>query len=184
MYLYALFYDTELIGLFDNEEEINNMKKGLTIHFTVESDLKVKVFKKNTLIEVENTETEDKYEKSSEANTTLSYHSETEEEKVDSEEKEKIIEEKKDVQRQINKMKELKDKLEERRNIYDNDIKLYNLFKLKLEEEEDFKIPELFEKKFKLLRELEGEDKLNFENFNRLYVEERLTNSYMDIFSN
>lgn len=85
-----------------------------------------------------------------------------------------------------NKIKELKQKkqrLEEKKTEYDVDIDLYYKFKQMKIDDENFIIPELFQKKNLVMSMLEKEGKLDFENFIENYTPDILPNSYKGLFN-
>lgn len=83
------------------------------------------------------------------------------------ENKKKIIE----TKHEINMLKLQKNRIEETKYKYIIDLDLYYKFKNNLEEDSNFKIPELFIEKYKLFDKLEKTNKLTCENFNTEYKE-------------
>lgn len=77
----------------------------------------------------------------------------------------KKLNEKIEIQHNINILNLKKEKAKELKQIYDNDIKLYEIFKKEIDNNENFIIPELFQIKYKIFNLLEKENKLSFENF-------------------
>lgn len=77
----------------------------------------------------------------------------------------KMAQEKIDVKHQINELKMKKKKLEEEKQSFIYDLELFKNLQKEISKKPNFKIPELFEKKFKLLSQLEESNKLNFEDF-------------------
>jgi hypothetical protein len=62
-----------------------------------------------------------------------------------------------------------KQRLEESKEVYLSDIKLYNLFKDKIENDVNFKLPELFNDKYIIFKKLDLEQNLSWESFTYLY---------------
>ena len=85
-----------------------------------------------------------------------------------------------ELQRNINMLKIQKEKINESKQVYESDLKLFNMFKNSVETETNFKIPEIFAKKYKIMNKLFIEDKLTWENFINNYKNE---NYYGDYFS-
>lgn len=86
----------------------------------------------------------------------------TDDMKKEMEEKElKLGLEKYKLNRELNELKMEKKRLDERKNQYETDLKLYNIFKTK----KNFTIPELFIEKFNLFKKLEEKNTLNFDNY-------------------
>jgi hypothetical protein len=80
----------------------------------------------------------------------------------------KLAEDKINIQHKINLLKLQKERIRESKEIYDNDIILYNKFKQNLSDTK-FIIPELFKDKFNLFKKLEEDNELNWENFVKKY---------------
>lgn len=80
------------------------------------------------------------------------------------------LNEKIEIQHNINMLNVQKEKVKEYKQIYDNDIKLYDIFKKEKEKNVDFVIPELFELKFKIFNLLDKSNKLTFECFIKEYT--------------
>ena len=75
-----------------------------------------------------------------------------------------------------------KNRLEEKKTKFDNDIKLYNYFKQNIKDNPKFEIPILFKKKFKNLTICEINNNLNFEYYIQNYSDDFLENSYQMLF--
>ena len=94
-----------------------------------------------------------------------------------------LITETNDIQYKLNLLKKDKEKLEEK-NIYNVDKDLYFKFKQSLETDDQFTVPEIFVNKYKVFRELEEEDNLCWEEFNKRFVPENIDTSYNSLFFN
>lgn len=100
----------------------------------------------------------------------------------------KLAEDKNNLQHKINMLKVQKERFKESKEIYDNDIKLFNKFKKNIVDDSQFIIPELFKEKFIIFKKLENENILNWENFiknynhNNIYSDYFKSNSYDDSF--
>lgn len=84
-----------------------------------------------------------------------------------------------ELQHKINILKVQKEKIEESKRIYDNDLKLFNIFKESKQTHPDFIIPELFTTKFEIIDNLHMTNNLSWENFIKNYQQ---TNNYEDYF--
>ena len=93
----------------------------------------------------------------------------------------KLSEDKINIQHKINMLKVQKERIKESKEIYENDIKLYNKFKLILINDPIFTIPELFKDKFVLLKKLDEEHKLNWENFTKEYIHSNIYNEHFKL---
>lgn len=87
-----------------------------------------------------------------------------------------------EIKRQLNLLKLQKQRLEEKKNKFDYDLKLYYQFKKNLENDSLFEIPELFKNKFKIFTECEKSDNLNFGYYLENFSEEFISNSYEALF--
>ena len=94
----------------------------------------------------------------------------------------RIAEEKKkesvELQHKINMLKVYKDRIEESKKVYENDLKLFNLFE-ESKKNNDFVIPELFIEKYNLFKKLKDKDALSWESFVKEY---KFVNYYDDHF--
>jgi hypothetical protein len=72
--------------------------------------------------------------------------------------------------------------IEESKNKYKTDYNLYLKFKEFKEKDENFKIPELFEKKYEIMEKLDSENNLYWDTFNTEYREEDYTGKNKNIF--
>lgn len=95
----------------------------------------------------------------------------------------RIEQEKCDLVHNINMLKVEQEKLKNEMNIYETDLELFNRFKTEVEKDKNFKIPFLFEKKFIVFKNLEEKNKLSFENFKLIYVEDEISTEYSDLFA-
>jgi len=82
----------------------------------------------------------------------------------------KLAENKIEIQHKINMLKVQKERIRESKEIYENDIILYNKFKKNLIDNNKFIIPDLFKDKFYLFKKLDDEDRLSWDNFVKEYV--------------
>jgi hypothetical protein len=94
--------------------------------------------------------------------------------------KEKILslsEQKKELQHKINMLRLDQQKIKDCQNEYIYNLKLFELFKNKLVENDTFVIPELFIDKYNVMLELEKNNKLSWENYYNRYVSKLLNNN-------
>lgn len=91
-----------------------------------------------------------------------------------------ITNERTELQHRINMLKKQKEKIDESKQVYETDIKLFKMFKVSVDTIDNFIIPELFAKKYAIFNKLFNEDKLSWENFVKNYKNE---NYYGDYFS-
>ena len=95
-----------------------------------------------------------------------------------------------DLQHKINILKKQKEKIEESKNVYENDLKLYKIFNQSKESDVNFKVPELFLKKYEIMERLNCDNMLTWENFIKNYQHDNYygdyfsSNSYEDMFVN
>lgn len=93
-----------------------------------------------------------------------------------------------ELQHKINMLKIKKEKIEESKSVYDNDLKLFNIFKESRQTDKSFIIPELFANKFEVMDKLFNANNLSWENFITNYQHDNnygdyfSTNSYEDMF--
>lgn len=94
----------------------------------------------------------------------------------------KISKEKTELLRSLNDLKIKKDKLEENKRIYENDLKLFNLFNENKKKDPKFIIPELFYEKYIIFLKLSEENNLNWNSFQNEYDSVKGVNNYDDLF--
>jgi hypothetical protein len=92
-----------------------------------------------------------------------------------------IVQAKIDLQHNLNLLKQKKEKIEQSKNIYNSDLKLYNIFKNSKTTNPEFEIPEIFTKKFDLFELLVQENRLSWDNFVGEYKHENMYNDYFSI---
>jgi hypothetical protein len=95
-----------------------------------------------------------------------------------------IAQEKINITHNINLLKKEKEKLENDMNVYNLDLKLYYKFKNLLLENKKFILPELFENKYNIFKQLDDKGQLSFDNFVLLYNNESISTDYDGIFNN
>jgi hypothetical protein len=86
-----------------------------------------------------------------------------------------------ELQHNINLLKFHKNKIEESKIVYDNDIKLFNIFLENKQLDPNFEIPDIFTEKFNLMFKLNQEGKLSWNNFINEFQHKNLYNEYFDI---
>lgn len=102
----------------------------------------------------------------------------------------KLAEDKIILQHKINMLKVQKERIRESKEIYENDIKLYNKFKQDISINKNFVVPELFKEKFEIFQKLDLDNKLDWDNFikenthSNTYNEYFRLNSYDETFIN
>jgi hypothetical protein len=168
--LHAVFYNNNLIGLFNDYKKSQIAIDGLIQNkFVTNNKIVIKTFYDNSFTKCEYEEIEE----SSESDTT-------DEEPVTKE----IIDMKKksELEYELTELKKKKAKIEESKHIYSVDVDLFNKFKKLKLENNDFIIPEMFIDKYDLMFELENEDKLCWENFNELYEHKTVETSFSKLF--
>ena len=85
-----------------------------------------------------------------------------------------------EIQHKINILKVQKEKIEESKRVFENDLKLFNLFNESKEKDSSFEIPELFKKKYDIMVKLNNDNKLNWSEFIKEY--NTIENNYNDYF--
>ena len=101
-------------------------------------------------------------------------------------EKKILLEEEKielfEINRELNILKQQQKRLKEKEVEFEANLNLYQRFKKELADDNNFIVPELFSDKFKLMKELEENDELTFENFLSKNPNQFLENSYSMMF--
>lgn len=193
--LFALFDKNKLLGLFDDYDSCTNMLTGLTTNgFVKENDMNIVSYENNTIKMVKPADIFfcDTEESSSENETTISDNSQHHKQPTTNyvietkEMKEKRLRnEKRSSQREynLNILKKRKEKLEEQKRTFQIDIELYQKFKDIKNNDNNFVIPEMFEKKYIIMETLDNDKCLNCDMFYQMYERETVDNSWSGLFS-
>ena len=83
-----------------------------------------------------------------------------------------------DTKHMINELKKQKKKLEEEKQSYEYDLKMYEKLKIEKGKIENFEIPEIFTLKFNIFEKLETSNHLNFEVFKTEWEKVKPKNNY------
>ena len=187
--LYCLLHKNKVIGLYSNYKKCNQMLDGLVANkFSKKTDLTIIPYYENSITVGELSNDEEFIEKFTCESTT---ESEKKCEKIlltdELDEKDKkVLIKSRDKQSKIdynvNLLKQKKEKIEESKSIYKNDIILFNKFKKIKTDTPTFIIPELFQSKYNLMIQLEEQNKLTWENFHSLYKKNNIDTSYNKMF--
>lgn len=182
LYFYLVEYNNKRIGIYDDYDKANTFILSCLQNNLMQNFANILTFRANscyhekvTIVTLNNKEEKkDKKENKEEKNNII-----IKEEKVIDEQTveqiEKIAKEKIEIQHNINLLKIKKEQLEESKKVYENDIKLFKLFQENKNNNPDFIIPELFEKKYKIFDRLNNENRLSWDNF---YLEHNHENNY------
>ena len=130
--------------LEDNKEEVEENKDKLN-----KDELKVKLEELKSIKELQESIILSNKEKEKEKEEYL----------------DKKIQEKKKLEEKIKELKIKKEKLKEQKNIFDADVNIFNLLKKNIEEDSNFKIPELFLRKYEIFLILDKKNNITFEEY-------------------
>jgi len=172
---FILFLKNEAIGVYDNEEILNNFINGcLQNNFFNKDDIQIKKYNINSIncLNIEN-----KIIKESNLENIKNLEKEKKE-LIESEEYKELMQMKIDTKHQINQLKKQKIKLEEEKESYEYDLKIYKKLKNEKEKIENFEIPEIFTLKFNIYKKLEESNELNFEVFKIEWEKVKPQNNY------
>lgn len=185
--LHALFNGKNILGLFSDIEKCKVCIQGLVNNnFVQEIDIEIKSFIDNSITKSnipdifldEKTTDSSSIEEYTNTNT-----SESEDKVSDSPNtKEKKIRKKQRMEYNLQILQKQREHIENKKNVYECDLKLYKQFKDNLKEDDNFIIPDMFEDKYELFKELEENDKITFDNFIKLYKYNDHTKSYKNLF--
>ena len=191
--VFVLYLNNNLLGIFDNENALNTfIKGGIQNKFFKEENLRREQYIMNSCCKVgfnanANIQQKETIQKIPEETLQKSKESKKEkgkklDELLNSESYKKIAQEKIDVVTDINKIKYDKKLMVEKNKLYNEDIKLFELFTKEKEKNNNFIIPALFELKFSIFDNLTKANKLSFETFMEEYEKVKPENNY-DIFT-
>ena len=178
---FILFLKNEAIGIYDNEEILNNFINGCyQNNFFNKDDIKIKKYNINS-INCLNIENKVIPEKNLETKKNLETEKNLENKKkelIESEEYKKLMQMKIDTKHEINELKKQKIKLEEDKESYEYDLKVYKKLKNEKEKIENFEIPEIFTLKYNIYKKLEESNELNFNVFKTEWEKVKPQNNY------
>jgi hypothetical protein len=191
--VFVLYLNNNLLGIFDNENALNTfIKGGIQNKFFKEENLRREQYIMNSCCKVgfninTNIQQKETIEKIPEETLQKSKESKKEkgkklDELLNSESYKKIAQEKIDVVTDINKIKYDKKLMVEKNKLYNEDIKLFELFTKEKEKNNNFIIPALFELKFSIFDSLTKANNLSFETFIEEYEKVKPENNY-DMFT-
>jgi hypothetical protein len=180
---FVLYLNDNLIGIFDNDNAINNfIEGGIQNNFFNKENTRIDTFIMNScyninqkekkpviIIDKEKQEREEELEKKKK-------------EYYKSEEYLKIAQDKIDLVSQINKIKYDKKLMIEKNKLYNEDLRLFELFTKEKIKDINFVIPPLFALKYPIFEKLTLENTLSFDNFLEEYEKVKPENNY-DMFT-
>ena len=178
---FILILKNEAIGIYDNEEILNNFINGcLQNNFFNKDDIKIKKYNINSIncLNIENTNFQNKIISEKKEIIKEKNLEKEKKELIESEEYTKLMQMKIDTKHQINELKKQKIKLEEEKESYEYDLKIYKKLKNEKEIIENFEIPEIFTLKFNIYKKLEETNELNFEVFKIEWEKVKPQNNY------
>lgn len=170
--LYSLHYKDELIGLYDSLDDCNNYLDGLEKQkWESKKNFTIKEFKKNSIIFIRDIKFNSKISKKDkkEIKKTENY--------------EKIEKDKIDLHNKMEKLKKKKEKILEMKNMYESDLKVFEVLEKKKSENNKFIIPPIFNKKYEIIKLLKEKNNLNIENYYKLYKIENQNNCWSGLFN-
>ncbi len=170
---YLLYQDENIVGVFDELAKARDMANGI-IDNGWAKNFHIVQYKLNTCCKVKTINIDNKDDNTNKYEE-LDSETDTPVQKMDSEEATNL-------QRQLNVLKQQKDKIEESKTKYEVDVKLYHDFKKKLETDNTFTIPELFVDKYKIFHQLDLENNITWEAFSLLYKEPDFYGKFSNIF--
>jgi hypothetical protein len=192
--LFALLNKNKVIGLFNDYDMCTNMLNGLVLNnFVKENEMNILAYEDNSIklvkpVDICYSNTE---ESLSEDETTLSENScekpmKKEVKKLTKEERDKrernyIRNNKREYNLQL--LKNKKERLEEQQRMFKIDINLYQKFKKIKESDESFEIPDIFDKKYIIMEELDKKKCLNCDIFFQVFEKETHTHKWSTLFT-
>lgn len=191
MSYYLVKYNNNIIGTYDDIKLAKNFINSCYQNKFMTSKATIMYFTKNSCFfekeEVEQTEEEKKVDEADKKKAAekkaedLKELDKKKEELQKTPEYKEIVQAKVDLQHDLNLLKQKKEKIEQSKNVYQSDIKLYNIFKQSKNDNPEFEIPEIFVKKFDLFEKLTKENRLSWDNFVGEYKHENMYNDYFSV---
>ena len=188
--LYSLVHKNKTIGLFNDYNKCVQMKDGLISNqFSTSNDLTiVKYYDNSIMICTSNTfEAETVEETTFDDNQVIEQFVDNpiELKELDSATKKKLKTKQSrqtKIRYNLELLKQKKEQLEEKKSVYRIDYNLYLKFKKIIETTPTFQLPELFIEKYAIMSSLEADGKLDFNNFDAMYIKKNMSTSYNRLF--
>ena len=189
--LHSIIHKGKLVGLFSDYQKCKITLEGLiSNNFADRKNLEIKSYYENSITSGEYNEDNDDNDSSSNILEEFTDNNTTDTPTKGQKNKpnkvlnnEEDTKKKSEIQNSIFELKKKKEKLEESKRVYDVDVDLYNKFKKIKDTNEKFEIPEMFIEKYKLMEDLEKENKLCWENFFELFVPKNITTNFDKLFN-
>lgn len=185
---HVLMLNNNVIGVFNSTLQLNNYVDGcVQNNFFTKEMICVKTFVVNSCFNVDlpvnNSQVNNKIlllknAKTNVSNPVKNITLPVKDDSKNSEEYLKIQQDKAELTHKINMLKNNKKKIENEMSIFNTEVELYKKFKHNLETDKTFSVPELFDIKYKLYLSLDNENKLNFEDYYKKWLEIRPSNNY------
>jgi hypothetical protein len=202
---FIVFLNNNAIGIYDNEEILNNFINGCYQNmFFSKDDIKIKKYSMNSISCLDSLESIKKiqnnkleHDKEQEHDNQLENDKEQEQEhnnQLENERKQEynknkkeleesgefknLMQQKIDTKHQINQLKKEKKKLEEDQQLYEYDIKMYEKLKIENNKIENFEIPDIFALKFNIFEKMEINNQLNYDAFKIEWDKVKPSNNY------
>lgn len=181
--LYLIELNNNIIGAYDNLNDAETY-----IHGCFQNDFfisaKIKIFKLNSCFSQEIKSYSSSKIIKTDTKPIISNPVSLQKEKTsfleNNEEFLQMAKQKIEIQHKINILKVQKEKIEESKRVFENDLKLFNLFNESKQKDSGFEIPELFKKKYDIMIKLNKDNKLNWDEFVKEY--HTSDNNYDDYF--
>ena len=184
---HVLMLNNNVIGVFNSTLQLNNYVDGcVQNNFFTKEMICVKTFVVNSCFNVDlpvcnlqaNNNNKILLLKNVKSSPVRNTQQPVKDDVKKSEEYLKIQQDKAELTHKINMLKNNKKKIENEMSIFNTEVELYKKFKNNLETDKTFCIPELFDIKYKLYLSLDNENKLNFDDYYRKWLEIRPSNNY------
>ena len=188
---YLLEVDNKIVGTFDSLDDANLFVNSCLVNGWISGTIKLLVYKRNSCIKINEILVHQSKKVDTSVIKALYKKPITTKpinnliRKENNEEKNKLVnskdfidkaQEKIKLQHNINLLKKQKERIEESKKVYENDLKLYNMFK-----KENNNIPEIFKKKYEVMKKLEEENRLTWEHFVEDFKHENLYNEHFGV---
>lgn len=165
--LYLIDINDKIIGTYNNLSDAETYILGC-FQNNFYTSAKIKIFKINSCYSIET-------KSYASSNPTITVNKPITNEKIiikenpsfqdNNEEFLQMAKQKIEIQHKINILKNQKEKMEESKRVFENDLKLFNLFYESKQKDSSFEVPELFKKKYDIMIKLNIDNKLTWNEF-------------------
>ena len=183
--LFALLHKNKLLGLYNNFDKCSQMQNGLVANnFAKSNDFSIVTYYTNSICVHKNKDTNSNFvteniiENTTSDNTATHNNNKNNNNKINS----SYTKKESKIKYNLSLLQKKKEEIEESKTVYKVDFNLFTKFKKICNENPNFIIPDLFQKKYSIMEKLDQANNLSWETFNAIYVKENIPTTFDNLF--